>query len=92
MYLLYNNQADFTPPSEKGSSISAGAVVGIVAAVAIIIILIFGILWWKGCLGKKNTLAKGEYNEITNIVMIIKHFAKHMDFSHAKKKRKRKCM
>ncbi|KAI5411530.1 hypothetical protein KIW84_056557 [Lathyrus oleraceus] len=39
-------------------SISAGAVVGIVVAATIIIILVFGILWWKGCFGKKNSLAK----------------------------------
>ncbi|XP_045801004.1 probable leucine-rich repeat receptor-like serine/threonine-protein kinase At3g14840 isoform X2 [Trifolium pratense] len=40
-------------------SISAGAVVGIVvAATVIIIILVFGILWWKGCFGKKNSLAR----------------------------------
>ncbi|XP_061351363.1 probable leucine-rich repeat receptor-like serine/threonine-protein kinase At3g14840 [Gastrolobium bilobum] len=50
--------SDFPPPSENGSSISAGAVVGIVAAGAIIIILVFGTLWWKGCFGKKNTLAR----------------------------------
>ncbi|GAU31586.1 hypothetical protein TSUD_54090 [Trifolium subterraneum] len=39
-------------------SISAGTVVGIVVAAAIIIILLFGILWWKGCFGKKNSLAR----------------------------------
>ncbi|KAK2368167.1 putative leucine-rich repeat receptor serine/threonine-protein kinase [Trifolium repens] len=40
-------------------SISTGAVVGIVvAASVIIIILVFGFLWWKGCFGKKNTLAR----------------------------------
>ncbi|XP_015933316.1 probable leucine-rich repeat receptor-like serine/threonine-protein kinase At3g14840 [Arachis duranensis] len=38
------------------SGISTAAVVGIVVAVAIIIILlIFGMLWWKGCLGKRNS-------------------------------------
>ncbi|KAK7244121.1 hypothetical protein RIF29_38939 [Crotalaria pallida] len=51
-------KSDNEPPSENGNSISPGAVVGIVAAVAIIVILVFGILWWKGCLGKKNSLAK----------------------------------
>ncbi|KAJ1441591.1 Serine/threonine-protein kinase, active site [Sesbania bispinosa] len=51
-------EPDFTPPSENGSSISAGAVVGIVVAVVAVIMLVFGILWWKGCLGKKNTLAR----------------------------------
>jgi hypothetical protein len=49
------NQTD-SPPG----SISAGAVVGIVVAAVIIIILLFGILWWKGCFGKKNSLARGD--------------------------------
>ncbi|CAL0303723.1 unnamed protein product [Lupinus luteus] len=49
--------SDFTPPSEKGSSISVGVVVAIVAAGVIIIILVFGILWWKGCLGQKRSVA-----------------------------------
>ncbi|KAK2368158.1 putative leucine-rich repeat receptor serine/threonine-protein kinase [Trifolium repens] len=39
-------------------SISAGAVAGIVVAAIIIIILVFGILWWKGCFGKKNALER----------------------------------
>ncbi|KAK2422643.1 putative leucine-rich repeat receptor serine/threonine-protein kinase [Trifolium repens] len=39
-------------------SISAGAVVGIVVAAITIIILVFGILWWKGCFGKKNSLER----------------------------------
>ncbi|XP_058754543.1 probable leucine-rich repeat receptor-like serine/threonine-protein kinase At3g14840 isoform X2 [Vicia villosa] len=45
-----------SPPGT--GSISAGAVVGIVVAATVIIILVFGILWWKGCFGKKNSLAK----------------------------------
>ncbi|KAI5411529.1 hypothetical protein KIW84_056557 [Lathyrus oleraceus] len=45
-------------------SISAGAVVGIVVAATIIIILVFGILWWKGCFGKKNSLAKAELKSL----------------------------
>ncbi|KAI5423634.1 hypothetical protein KIW84_030015 [Lathyrus oleraceus] len=39
--------------------ISTGAIVGIVVAATIIMILVFGILWWKGCFGKKNSLARG---------------------------------
>ena len=39
--------------------------VGIVAAVVIVIIMVFGILWWKGCLGKKSSSTKGDYKEIT---------------------------
>ncbi|KAE9617051.1 putative protein kinase RLK-Pelle-DLSV family [Lupinus albus] len=50
--------SDFTPPSENGTSISTGVVVAIVAAGVIIIILVFGILWWKGCLGQKRSVAR----------------------------------
>ncbi|KAH9779300.1 putative leucine-rich repeat receptor-like serine/threonine-protein kinase [Citrus sinensis] len=51
-------QADFIPPSENGSSssISAGTVVGIVAATTFVIILLVGILWWKGCFRPEHTL------------------------------------
>ncbi|TKY66378.1 leucine-rich repeat receptor serine/threonine-protein kinase [Spatholobus suberectus] len=49
---------DFIPPSESGSSISVGVVVAIVAAGAIIIILVFGILWWKGFLGRKRSVTR----------------------------------
>ncbi|KAJ0103592.1 hypothetical protein Patl1_04924 [Pistacia atlantica] len=45
-----------TPPSEKSSSITAGAVIGIVAGAVVTIILILGILWWKGCLRWESTL------------------------------------
>ncbi|KAB1216419.1 hypothetical protein CJ030_MR4G029197 [Morella rubra] len=47
---------DFIPPSENGNSISVGAVVGIVAAGAFVIFLVLGILWWKGCLGRKSAM------------------------------------
>ncbi|XP_061350344.1 probable leucine-rich repeat receptor-like serine/threonine-protein kinase At3g14840 [Gastrolobium bilobum] len=43
-------------PDSTGSSISAGAVVGIVAAAVFVVILI--VLWWRGCIGKKKSLAK----------------------------------
>ncbi|XP_021802737.1 probable leucine-rich repeat receptor-like serine/threonine-protein kinase At3g14840 [Prunus avium] len=46
---------NFVPPS-GGSSISVGAVVGIVAGGVFIILLIFGILWRRGLLGQQNTL------------------------------------
>ncbi|KAJ8616568.1 hypothetical protein MRB53_035940 [Persea americana] len=46
---------------ESGTScgdkrISAGAVIGIVASVFCVIFLIIGILWWKGCFRKKNSM------------------------------------
>ncbi|KAL0353857.1 UNVERIFIED_CONTAM: putative leucine-rich repeat receptor-like serine/threonine-protein kinase, partial [Sesamum angustifolium] len=47
---------DFTPPSENGNSISAGAIVGIVVAGLFTILLVLGILWWKGCLRRKDTM------------------------------------
>ncbi|RDX74701.1 putative leucine-rich repeat receptor-like serine/threonine-protein kinase, partial [Mucuna pruriens] len=61
---------NFTPLPENGSStsvgtsagtslgISAGGLAGIVATGAVVIILVFGILWWQGCLGKKSSLEK----------------------------------
>ena len=67
---MYNNQAD-SPPK----SISAGAVVGIGVAALIIIILVFGILWWKGYFGKKNSLATGNHKETTFVVITVKLFA-----------------
>ncbi|KAL8031976.1 hypothetical protein ABFX02_13G063500 [Erythranthe guttata] len=51
---------NFTPPAEPSengsSSISAGAIVGIVAAVLFTVFLVLGILWWKGCLRPRDTL------------------------------------
>ncbi|KAL0443630.1 UNVERIFIED_CONTAM: putative leucine-rich repeat receptor-like serine/threonine-protein kinase, partial [Sesamum latifolium] len=47
---------DFTPPSENGNNISAGAIVGIVVAGLFTVMLVLGILWWKGCLRRKDTL------------------------------------
>ncbi|KAK2422653.1 putative leucine-rich repeat receptor serine/threonine-protein kinase [Trifolium repens] len=39
-------------------SISVGVVAGIVVAATVTIILLFAILWWKGCFEKKNSLAR----------------------------------
>ncbi|CAL5405972.1 unnamed protein product [Camellia sinensis] len=50
---------DFVPPSETRNSISVGAVVGIVAAVVIFLIMLLGILWWRGCLRHKDTMEQG---------------------------------
>ncbi|XP_004146082.1 probable leucine-rich repeat receptor-like serine/threonine-protein kinase At3g14840 isoform X1 [Cucumis sativus] len=47
---------DFEPPSEGGNAISAGAVAGIVVAVVFVILLVLGVLWWRGCLRKPSTL------------------------------------
>ncbi|KAL7249945.1 hypothetical protein ACSBR1_012017 [Camellia fascicularis] len=42
--------------SKNKNNISMGAVVGIVAVVAFVIILLLGILWWRGCLLRKDTM------------------------------------
>lgn len=46
--------SDFIPPSGKGASISVSTVVGIVVAAVSVAVLVLGILWWKGCLRRKN--------------------------------------
>ncbi|XP_047955707.1 probable leucine-rich repeat receptor-like serine/threonine-protein kinase At3g14840 [Salvia hispanica] len=38
-----------------GSSISGGAIAGIVIAVLFAVILVLGVLWWKGCLTRKDS-------------------------------------
>ncbi|KAK3198573.1 hypothetical protein Dsin_021988 [Dipteronia sinensis] len=50
---------NFIPPSENkssSSSVSVGTVLGIVAAAVFLIILVFGVLWWKGCLRQKSKM------------------------------------
>ncbi|KAB1216439.1 hypothetical protein CJ030_MR4G029045 [Morella rubra] len=55
----------FIPPSEtenstqNGNSIPVEAVAGIVAAGAFVICLALGIIWWKGCLGRKSAMERG---------------------------------
>ncbi|KAK4751647.1 hypothetical protein SAY87_005129 [Trapa incisa] len=44
---------DFRPPGD--SKISAGAVAGIVISIIFAILLIVGILWWRGCFGRNDT-------------------------------------
>ncbi|XP_040938114.1 probable leucine-rich repeat receptor-like serine/threonine-protein kinase At3g14840 [Gossypium hirsutum] len=44
----------FDPKYKPGSGISAAIVVGIVAGVVFAALLILGILWWNGCLRRKN--------------------------------------
>ncbi|KAA8524030.1 hypothetical protein F0562_010539 [Nyssa sinensis] len=47
---------NFVPDNGNGNGTSAGSVVGIVAAIAFVIFLVLGILWWKGCLRHKDTM------------------------------------
>ncbi|KAL2496530.1 putative leucine-rich repeat receptor-like serine/threonine-protein kinase [Forsythia ovata] len=49
-------------PSENGNSMSTGAIVGIIIAVLFTILLVLGILWWKGCLGSKDTTGQAATN------------------------------
>lgn len=51
---------DFHIPG-SGSKISAGVVAAIVVSVIFAVFLIVGILWWKGCLFKKDTMDEGMY-------------------------------
>ncbi|KAK3405535.1 hypothetical protein EUGRSUZ_K01762 [Eucalyptus grandis] len=44
----------FDPPA----SISAGTVAGILAAIVFVVFLIVVILWWRGCLGRKDKMAQ----------------------------------
>ncbi|CBI20126.3 unnamed protein product, partial [Vitis vinifera] len=59
LYLKFRWQPQgyFIPPSRNGStSISVSVVVGIVAGVILLVFLVIGILWWRGCLRRKDTL------------------------------------
>ncbi|XP_025014095.2 probable leucine-rich repeat receptor-like serine/threonine-protein kinase At3g14840 isoform X2 [Ricinus communis] len=48
---------NFEPPSENSSSsVSTGTVAGIVIVVVVVVFLVLGVLWWKGCLGQKDTV------------------------------------
>ncbi|XP_047955696.1 probable leucine-rich repeat receptor-like serine/threonine-protein kinase At3g14840 [Salvia hispanica] len=49
---------NFTPPSssEGGSSISGGAIGGIVVGVLFAAVLVLGVLWWKGCFARKDSM------------------------------------
>ncbi|KAJ1441585.1 Serine/threonine-protein kinase, active site [Sesbania bispinosa] len=50
---------DFTPPVENGRSIPVRSIVAIVVAGALVIIIVFGIAWWRGCLRQKGSLERG---------------------------------
>ncbi|KAL3715814.1 hypothetical protein ACJRO7_007549 [Eucalyptus globulus] len=47
----------FDPPASR-ASISAGTVAGILAAIVFVVFLILVILWWRGCLGRKDKMAQ----------------------------------
>ncbi|KAL4022445.1 hypothetical protein IC575_016178 [Cucumis melo] len=52
-------------PSEGRKTSHVGAVVGILVVVAFVIILAPGILWWRGCLGRKSVYI----NKIQNFLI-----------------------
>lgn len=63
IYLLihfFHNQTDFTPQEEHKDGVPKHYVVEIVVTGALIIIIIFGIAWWRGCLRRKVSLEKGK--------------------------------
>ncbi|WJX67799.1 hypothetical protein P8452_52236 [Trifolium repens] len=49
---------DFTPPVEKGSSIPVRNIVAIVVSGALVILLVFGIAWWRICRRKIGPLER----------------------------------
>ncbi|XP_052726263.1 probable leucine-rich repeat receptor-like serine/threonine-protein kinase At3g14840 isoform X2 [Vigna angularis] len=49
---------DFTPQEEDKDGVPKHYVVGIVVTGALVIIIIFGIAWWRGCLRRKVSLEK----------------------------------
>ncbi|KAK3025489.1 hypothetical protein RJ639_041570 [Escallonia herrerae] len=55
--------SDRKPPSENGNNISAGTVVGIVVGIAFAIFLL-GVLWWKGCLPRIDTMELGTWTTL----------------------------
>ncbi|XP_058209740.1 probable leucine-rich repeat receptor-like serine/threonine-protein kinase At3g14840 [Rhododendron vialii] len=50
------NKLDYVPPPKHTKRISAGIVVGIVAAVAFAIILLLSTFWWRGFLNRKDNM------------------------------------
>ncbi|KAH1222939.1 putative leucine-rich repeat receptor-like serine/threonine-protein kinase [Glycine max] len=49
---------DFTPREENRDGTPVQFIVAIVVTGALVIIIIFGIAWWKGCLGRKGSLER----------------------------------
>ncbi|KAK2999177.1 hypothetical protein RJ639_022815, partial [Escallonia herrerae] len=65
--------SDAKPPSGNGSSISAGTVVGIVVGIACAIFLLLGVLWWKGCLPRKDTMELAPRSSVPPISTVAGH-------------------
>lgn len=77
--VLCHHQADFTPPMEtRGQENKGGkhvrSIVSIVLPGALVIIMGFGIAWWRGCLGQKVSLERGKKYEANITIIIIEFF------------------
>lgn len=62
-FISYDLAVDFVPPKEPGTGggSSVGAVVGsVIASTLFLVLLIGGILWWRGCLRPKSQIEKGK--------------------------------
>ncbi|CAJ1957661.1 unnamed protein product [Sphenostylis stenocarpa] len=51
-------EPDFTPQEENKDGVPRHFIVAIVVTGALVIIIIFGIAWWRGCLRRKMSLEK----------------------------------
>lgn len=56
---MFHIFSSITGSKDGGSKLSATKVFGIVAGIAVFIILILFVLWRKGCLGPKSASARG---------------------------------
>ena len=59
---------DFIPPKEAGTGTGVGRSIGIVvgavvASTVFLVLLIGGILWWRGYLRPKSQMEKGTYKD-----------------------------
>ena len=61
--MLLPFSVDFDPPDDRKKKILI--TVGAVLLVSSLIVLILGILWWKGCLGGRTSREKGNLIQIS---------------------------
>ncbi|CAL5393844.1 unnamed protein product [Camellia sinensis] len=62
-------------PSKNRNNISLGVVVGIVAAVAFVIVLLLGILWWRYCLLRKDTMEHEKGLLLDGTIIVVKQLS-----------------
>ena len=56
---LFVLPVDFVPPHDGKKKISIAVLIGAVVVVLLLIFMILGILWWKGCLGGRSSRENG---------------------------------